>query len=274
MDILILLKAVVLGFLEGATEFLPVSSTGHLIIAADLLSFTGEKAKTFEIFIQLGAIFAIMWHYRQKIVKVVSGLGHDALAQRFAVNLAIAFLPAAFLGLLFHKTIKTYLFNPWTVASALIVGGFVILWIESRNHKGRIGSVDDMRWQDALKVGIAQSFALFPGVSRAGATIMGGLLSGLSRPAATEFSFFLAIPTMLTATSYDLYKNRHLFDSHDALLLLTGFVCAFISATIVVKAFLAFVGRHSFRPFAYYRIVFGTIVLLLGYTQVVRFTSE
>lgn len=274
MDVFLFFKAVFLGILEGATEFLPVSSTGHLIIAASFLEFTGEKAKTFEIFIQLGAILAIVWHYRQRVVKVVTGLGHDAAAQRFVLNLLIAFLPAASLGFLLHKTIKAYLFNPMTVASALIVGGFIILWIESGSRKARIETVDDMTWKDALKVGIAQSAALMPGVSRAGATIMGGLLTGLSRSAATEFSFFLAIPTMLAATSYDLYKSRDLLNIDDLLLLATGFMFAFVSALVVVKLFLAFVGRHSFKPFAYYRIVFGTLVLVLGMGGFVAFPVE
>lgn len=272
MDTILYLKALILGILEGATEFLPVSSTGHLIIAGDLLNFTGEKSKTFEIFIQLGAILAIIWFYRQRVLTVAKGLGRDPSANRFVFNLAVAFLPAAVLGLALHKVIKAYLFNPFTVASALVIGGFIILWVERRNHKPVIDTVDQMRWQDALKVGFFQSCALFPGVSRAGATIMGGMLSGLSRPAATEFSFFLAIPTMLAATSYDLYKNRELFDAGDFGMLAVGFVAAFISASFVVKIFLSYVGRHSFVPFAYYRIVFGALVLILGYSGVVAFT--
>ncbi len=273
MDILLYLKAALLGLLEGATEFLPISSTGHLIIAADLLDFTGERAKTFTIFIQLGAILAIVWHYRAKVTSVARGVGHDRAARRFVANLFIAFLPAAVLGLLLHSTIKAYLFNPVLVAAALVLGGFVILWIESRQRTPRIEHVDDMRWQDALKVGVAQSFALFPGVSRAGATIMGGLLSGLSRQAATEFSFFLAVPTMFAATLYDLYKSRDLIHTEEAALLLTGLVCAFFSALVVVKAFLAFIARHDFRFFAWYRIVFGGVVLVLGLTGVVHFNS-
>ncbi|MBI3773111.1 MAG: undecaprenyl-diphosphate phosphatase [Gammaproteobacteria bacterium] len=272
MDMILYFKALLLGLLEGATEFLPVSSTGHLIIAGDLLGFTGEKSKTFEIFIQLGAILAIIWHYRQRVMSTVAGIGRDPGANRFVINLGIAFMPAAVLGLLFHKTIKAYLFNPYTVAAALVVGGFIILWVERRKHVTKIEAVDQMSWQDALKVGLFQSFALFPGVSRAGATIMGGLLSGLSRSAATEFSFFLAIPTMLTATSYDLYKSRDLFDINDFGLLALGFIAAFISALFVVKRFLSYVGRHSFAPFAYYRIVFGILVLLLGYSGWVVFS--
>lgn len=274
MDVLLFFKAVILGVLEGATEFLPISSTGHLIIVGTLLDFTGEKAKTFDIFIQLGAILAIMWHYRARVMRVATGVTHDPASRRFLLNLMIAFLPAAVLGLIFHSTIKATLFNPMSVAAALIIGGFVILWIEGRHHRPRIETVDEMGWRDALKVGLFQSMALFPGVSRAGATIMGGMLSGLSRSAATEFSFFLAIPTMLAATSYDLYKSRELFSADDVLLLATGFLSAFVSALIVVKLFLAFVARHSFRPFAYYRIIFGTLVLGLGYTGVVEFVVD
>ena len=270
---LIYLKAALLGLLEGATEFLPVSSTGHLIIAADLMNFTGEEAKTFEIFIQLGAILAIVWHYRARVATVARGVGHDPAAQRFVINLLIAFLPAAVLGLLLHNVIKAHLFNPISVASALVLGGIVILWIESRHRAPQVEHVDDMRWHHALKIGLAQSFALFPGVSRAGATIMGGLLTGLSRTAATEFSFFLAIPTMFAATLYDLYKNRDLIQAEEAALLAVGFVCAFLSALLVVKVFLAFVSRHSFVPFAWYRIIFGGVVLLLGLTGLVQFNQ-
>lgn len=273
MDWILIAKAAVLGLLEGATEFLPVSSTGHLIIAGELLNFTGEEAKTFKIFIQLGAILAILVYYRQRVREVVVGARHDPQAQRFLRNLAVAFLPAALLGVLFHKFIKTYLFNPMTVAGALIVGGFVILWLESRQRPVKVESVDDMKWQDAFKVGFAQCAALFPGMSRAGATIMGGLYFGLSRKAATEFSFFLAIPTMVAATTYDLYKNYGIFSSEQWVLLLVGFVCAFTSAFVVVKTFLEYVARHSFRPFAYYRIVFGTVVLLMGSTGMINFSS-
>lgn len=262
MDTLLLLKALLLGFLEGATEFLPISSTGHLIIAADLLHFTGERAKTFEIVIQLGAVLAIVFHYRHKVIQVAGGLGSDPVARRFVTNLAIAFLPAAAIGLLLHKYIKEYLFSPLTVAAALVIGGFVILLIEHLKPCARVAHVDDMSWRDALKVGLAQSFALFPGVSRSGATIMGGLVSGLSRPAATEFSFFLSIPTMFAATGYDLLKNLHLLKSEDLLLFASGFGAAFLAGLIAVKALLTFVSRHDFRVFAYYRIIFGTIVLL------------
>lgn len=274
MDWILIGKAALLGLLEGATEFLPVSSTGHLIIAGDLLNFKGEESKTFKIFIQLGAILAILVYYRERVRNVVVGARHDPQSQRFLRNLAIAFLPAAVFGLLFHKFIKTYLFNSITVASALILGGIVILWLESRPRTVRIHTVDDLRWQDALKIGLAQSAALFPGVSRAGATIMGGLFFGLSRKAATEFSFFLAIPTMIVATIYDLYKSHTLFSADQWVLLAVGFICAFVSAFVVVKTFLDYVSRHDFRLFAYYRIVFGTIVLIVGATGIVDFSAS
>ncbi|MEW5790563.1 MAG: undecaprenyl-diphosphate phosphatase [Pseudomonadota bacterium] len=261
MDTLLWLKALILGILEGATEFLPISSTGHLIIAADLLHYTGEQAKVFEIVIQLGAIVAVVYNYRAKVGNVVGGLGSDPVAQRFAVNLLIAFLPASMLGVALHGFIKSHLFNPFTVAAALMAGGFVILAIEHFKPAPRIHSVDEMRWPDALKVGLAQSFALFPGVSRAGSTIMGGLVVGLSRPAATEFSFFLAIPTMFAATTYDLYKNLDILHTEDFVLFAIGFAAAFVSALIVVRSLLAYVGRHDFKIFAYYRIVFGLVVL-------------
>jgi undecaprenyl-diphosphatase len=262
MDIPVSLKALLLGVLEGATEFLPISSTGHLIIANDLLDFTGEQAKTFDIFIQLGAICAIIWHYRRKITQLILSLPSDPTTWRFALNLLVGFLPAAVLGLILHKTIKTYLFNPITVASALVLGGLVILWIERRQRRPRVLQLDEIGWRDALAVGLAQSFALFPGVSRAGATIMGGLLTGFSRPAATEFSFFLAIPTMFAATLYDLYKNFGILRPDDLQILGTGFAAAFLSAWIVVRVLLGFVARHDFKPFAWYRVVLGSAVLV------------
>lgn len=261
MDALLLLKALILGLIEGATEFLPISSTGHLIIAADLMHYTGDQAKVFEIVIQLGAILAILFFYRQRVHKVVSGLGSDPASQRFVLNLFIAFLPAAVLGLLFASFIKRHLFSPITVAIALIVGGFLILLIERFKPSPRIESVDQMTWKDALKIGFAQSFALFPGVSRAGSTIMGGLIFGLSRSAATEFSFFLAIPTMLAATLYDLLKNLHILHRHDFIVFGVGFLAAFFAALLMVRGLLAFVSRHDFKPFAYYRIIFGAFVL-------------
>lgn len=261
MDWLLLLHALLLGIVEGLTEFLPVSSTGHLIIVADFFNFTGERAKTFEIFIQLGSILGVMWFYRRRLTSLIARIDSGP-TQQLLRNIAIAFLPAAILGLLLHRYIKEYLFNPTTVAVALVVGGIVILVIERLPLRARIRQMDEMSASDAFKVGCAQMLALCPGVSRSGATIMGGLVFGLSRTAATEFSFFLAMPTMLAATVYDLYKNIDLLSREDILLFAVGFVAAFITALIVVKMFLAYVVRHNFTPFAYYRIVLGTLVLI------------
>lgn len=260
MDLLELLKALVLGVVEGLTEFLPISSTGHLIIVGHLLNFTGERAKTFEIFIQLGSILGVMWFYRSKLFGLATGLSRPP-TQRFLLNLFIAFLPAAVIGLLLHATIREHLFNPVSVALALIAGGIAILIIERLPRRDRINDMAALTPLDAFKVGIAQTFALFPGVSRAGATIMGGLLSGFSRTVATEFSFFLAMPTMLAATLYDLYKSRGFLSADDTLLFGVGFVSAFVTALVVVKLFLVYVARHDFTAFAYYRIGFGLLVL-------------
>ena len=259
------LVALILGIVEGLTEFLPVSSTGHLIVAGSLLGYTGERAKVFEIVIQAGAILAVCWEFRARLVHAVAGLGSDPRAQRFVLNLFVAFIPAAVLGLLFAKVIKRYLFAPLPVALAFIVGAFVILWAEHRNKTKpstvRIDDVDDMRWTDALKVGIAQAFALIPGTSRSGATIIGGMLFGLSRPAATQFSFFLAIPTLLAACAYDFLKNRALFSTSDLEGLAIGFVAAFVAAFLCVRWLLRYVSRHDFIPFAWYRIAFGLLIL-------------
>jgi undecaprenyl-diphosphatase len=263
MELIKMFQALVQGAVEGLTEFLPVSSTGHLIIVGDAIGFTGEKAATFEIFIQLGAILAVAWFYHAKIWRVVSGIRKPS-EQRFVLNLFVAFLPAAVIGLLTHKYIKAYLFNPLTVAGALIVGGILMFIIERwHEHRGAsVHTVEEMDTMTAFKVGVAQTFALFPGVSRAGATIMGGLLTGMSRTASTEFSFFLAIPTMFAATLYELWKGRAALHSDDVLIFGIGFVVAFIVALIVVKSFLVYVGRHRFRPFAWYRIGFGLLTLV------------
>ncbi|MDB5824746.1 MAG: pyrophosphate phosphatase [Herminiimonas sp.] len=269
MDYVVFIKAIVMGIVEGLTEFLPISSTGHLILAGSLLDFTGEKVKIFEIVIQAGAIFAVMWEYRARIAAVVGGLASDRKAQRFAINLVIAFLPAAVLGLLFSKKIKATLFAPVPVALAFIIGGIVILWVEKRHRRvtrSRIESVDDMTAMDALKVGLAQAFALIPGTSRSGATIMGGMLFGLSRKAATEFSFFLAIPTLLAATVYSLYKDRALLSAADVPLFTVGTVAAFISAFFCVRWLLRYISTHTFSVFAWYRIVFGFVVIASAYS--------
>ncbi len=262
MDIILLLDAIILGLVEAASEFLPISSTGHLIIVGDFLKFTGVRAETFEIFIQLGAILAVVWIYRHRLLHVVRSLSTDTASSRLAVNLAVAFLPAALLGFFLHKYITHYLFNPVTVAAALVAGGIAILLIEHYAGAPRVQTVDGMDWRAALKVGLAQCLSLFPGVSRAGATIMGGMVVGLSRFAATEFSFFLAIPTMFAATFFSLYKARHDLVASDIPLFAVGFVAAFLGGLAVVRFLLAYVGRHSFIPFAYYRIVFGGLLLL------------
>ncbi len=263
MDLMLLLKAFILGIVEGATEFLPVSSTGHLIIVGDLLSFNDERGKVFEIVIQLGAILAVCWEYRAKIGHVVASVATEQASRRLVMNLALAFMPAAVLGLTFHQQIKQTLFNPITVAWALIVGGFVILLIERFAPPQDTATVDDMDWKHALKIGFAQATALIPGVSRAGATILGGMVFGLSRKAATEFSFFLAIPIMFAATAFDVYQGREMLRLADLDVFLVGFVTAFVSALVVVKGLLRYVAHHDFRVFAWYRIVFG--VLVLGY---------
>ena len=268
MDFLLLLKALILGLVEGATEFLPISSTGHLIIVGDLLNFNDDKGKVFEIVIQLGAILAVCWEYRAKIATTISSMLSDSTAQRFIVNLIIAFLPAAILGFLFIKTIKAYLFNPVSVAIALIVGAFVIFWVERMERRPRIREVDDMTARDALMVGIAQAVSLIPGTSRAGATIIGGMLAGLSRKTATEFSFFLAIPTMFAATFYDVFKHRDLLHATDLPMFAVGFVVSFVAALMAVRALLRFVASHNFNGFAWYRLIFGTIVLLYFWGRV------
>jgi undecaprenyl-diphosphatase len=273
MDTLLLLKAAILGGVEGLTEFLPISSTGHLILAGDLLDFNDEKGKVFEIVIQFAAILAVCWEYRAKILAVVSGLSREQAAQRFAVNLFVAFLPAAVLGLLFAKAIKAHLFAPVPVALAFIVGGLFILWAEKRDHKITVETVDDMGWKDALKVGCAQTLALIPGMSRSGSTIIGGLFFGLSRKAATEFSFFLAIPTLFGATVYEVVKYRDLFHSEDLGMFAVGGIFSFTSAFLCVRWLLRYISKHDFTAFAWYRIVFGLVVLGTAYSGMVNWSA-
>jgi undecaprenyl-diphosphatase len=264
-----LLNALILGVVEGLTEFLPISSTGHLILAGDLLGFNDERSKVFDIVIQTGAMFAIVWEYRVRFTKVLSGLRNDPSAQRFVINLLVAFMPAAILGLTFSKMIKHYLFKPVPVALAFVVGGIVILWVERRPRRVIIESVDDVRWRDALKVGFAQAFALIPGTSRSGATIIGGMLFGLSRRAATEFSFFLAVPTLVAAGAYDLLKHRALFSFDDLGMFGVGAASAFVSAFLCVRWLLRYIATHDFTLFAWYRIVFGCAVLATAYGGIV-----
>ncbi len=255
-----ILKAAMLGIVEGVTEFLPVSSTGHLILAGDILGFTNDTAKTFEVFIQLGAILAVVWMYREKVSSTIKGIGTEK-TNRFLINLLTAFLPAVFFGLIAHSFIKHHLFNPVTVAIALIVGGIAIVIIERIVKKPAVTDIDDVSFKQALGIGLAQTLSLFPGVSRAGATIMGAMCFGLERKTATEFSFFLAIPTMFAATSYDLLKNIGYLSANDLPIFAVGFLVSFFSALLVIKAFLGFVTRHTFNAFAIYRIIFGAIVL-------------
>ena len=263
MDMILVLKALILGFIEGLTEFLPISSTGHLIVFGSLLDFH-STGKVFEIAIQLGAVLAVVFEYRSRFTNVILNFGRDREVNRFVVNLAIAFIPAAVMGLLFSKMIKTYLFNPVSVAMALVIGGFLILWIEKRTQSrpAKVLTVESMRPRDALMVGLAQVLALIPGTSRSGSTIMGGMLWGLERKVATEFSFFLAVPMMIAATFYDIIKHRDLFTMADAGLIGVGFVAAFVAGLVTVRALLRFVSRKNYIPFAYYRIIFGGIILL------------
>jgi undecaprenyl-diphosphatase len=273
MDLVLYLKIVVLGVVEGLTEFLPISSTGHLIIAGQLLGFGGEKAKVFDIVIQSGAMLAVVWEYRARFGRVLAGLTSDPAARRFAANLVIAFMPAALLGLAFASAIKQYLFHAVPVALAFIVGGLIILWVERRPRPATVQEVDEMTWKDALKVGFAQSLALIPGTSRSGATIIGGMLFGLSRRAATEFSFFLAVPTLIAAGAYDLYKHRALLDAADLGPFGVGFVVSFVSAFLCVRWLLRYIATHDFSAFAWYRIVFGIIVLATAHAGLVNWTA-
>lgn len=273
MDLWIAFQALILGVVEGLTEFLPISSTGHQIIVADIIGFGGDRALAFNIIIQLGAILAVVWEYRRKILDVVIGLPRERQAQRFTANLLVAFFPAVVLGVAFADLIHEYLFNPITVATALVIGGVVMLWAEKRAHKVQAETVDDMTWPLALKVGLAQCLALIPGTSRSGSTIIGGLLFGLSRKAATEFSFFLAMPTMVGAAVYSGYKYRDLFQPADLPVFAIGFVTSFIFAMLAVRALLKFIGNHSYAAFAWYRIVFGLIILATWQLNVIDWST-
>ncbi len=273
MDLLIALKAVILGVVEGLTEFLPISSTGHQIIVADLLNFGGERAMAFNIIIQLGAILAVMWEYRGKIIQTVLDVPRQRQAQRFTANLLIAFMPAVVIGVAFADLIHEYLFNPITVAAALVVGGVIMLWAERRKHEVTVQEVDDMSWKEALKIGFAQCLAMIPGTSRSASTIIGGLLFGLSRRAATEFSFFLAMPTMVGAAVYSGYKYRDLFQPGDLPVFAIGFVVSFIFAMIAVRALLKFIANHSYALFAWYRIGFGLLILATWQFHLIDWSS-
>jgi len=280
MDLFLLLKAVILGVVEGLTEFLPISSTGHLILVGDLLNFNDERGKAFEVIIQFGAILAVCWEFREKLLKIALSFSSNANSRRFVLNLLIASIPAMGLAFLFGKYIKEVLFAPIPVASAFIVGGLVIFWAERRQEraslaKSHIHSVDDLSPLDALKVGLAQCAALIPGTSRSGATIIGGMLFGLPRTVATEFSFFLAIPVIGGATAYELlklWKNPVAISGEFGLAIAIGFISAFISAFICVRWLIHYVAHHNFIPFAWYRIAFGLIVLITAYSGLIAWS--
>ena len=274
MDALLILKSLILGVVEGLTEFLPISSTGHLIVVGDLLNFNDERGKIFEIVIQFGAILAVCWLFRSRLWQTISSLKRSTSAQRFACNIIVASLPAIVMALLFGSLIKRVLFNPLSVAIALIVGGLAILWIERRyisnTVEHRVSDIDQISMMDAFKIGCLQCLALLPGTSRSGATIMGGILCGLSRQVATEFSFFLAIPVLFGATIYELFKARHMLQMADIYLIAIGFLAAFVSALVCVRWLLRFIVSHNFCGFAWYRIGFGLFILLTAGTGVVQ----
>jgi len=276
MDIVLLLKAAVMGVVEGLTEFLPISSTGHLILTAALLDMPGEKIKLFEVVIQTGAIMAIISLYAAKLWETLVGLPTQTQAQRFALNILVGFLPAAMAGVLFIDFIKSVLFSPVVVAMGFIAGGLVILWAEHLQTRGvqpRVDDVDSVRWQDALKVGLIQCTALVPGVSRSGATIIGAMLLGFNRKAATEFSFFLAIPMLFGAATYDIFRNRDLLSTADIPFFAAGLLMSWLSAWVCVRWLLRFVAHHTFVPFAWYRIAFGGLILVTAYTGWVDWTA-
>lgn len=277
MDIALWVKAAIMGVVEGLTEFLPVSSTGHLILTGSLIGFTGDIVKVFEIAIQTGAIVAVMWQYRERLTRTVTGIGHDRQAQRFALNLLIAFLPTVLVGVTLYKAIKEHLFHPVPVAIAFIVGGLLILVVERRQKRlygerdlsgsrvARVETVDDITALDALKVGLLQCLGMIPGTSRSGATIIGSMVLGFSRKAATEFSFFLGIPTLISAGAFSIWKQRALLSVDDLPVFLIGTVFAFLSALVCIRWLIRYVSTHDFTVFAWYRIVFGLVVLLTAW---------
>jgi undecaprenyl-diphosphatase len=282
---MLLVKAAIMGIVEGLTEFLPISSTGHLILAASLLDFTGDKVKVFEIAIQTGAMLSVVWEYRGRLGRTVAGIGSDPVAQRFALNLLVAFVPAVVLGLSLGQLIKSHLFHPVPVAMAFVVGGLVILWVERRHHRAygerdlegkrhaRVETVDDMTVLDALKVGLVQCLALVPGTSRSGATIIGAMVFGFSRQCATEFSFYLGIPTLMGAGAYSVWKERDALHAADLPIFAVGLVLSFLSAWLCIRWLIRFVSTHDFKAFAWYRIAFGAVVLLTAYTGTVQWKS-
>jgi undecaprenyl-diphosphatase len=264
------LEAIILGLVEGITEFLPISSTGHLILTRDLLGLEGEAVDRHIIIIQGAAILAVCWEFRRKLLHTAFTLHSEATSRRFVINLLVAFLPLAILGLLFGHQLKEWLFKPIPVAIALVIGGVIILWAERRQHVERVTNVDDLTWLDALKLGLFQALALIPGTSRSGATIIGGLLTGFSRRVAAEFPFFVAIPVLLAATAKDLWEARDMLHATDPTPLIISCVASFISALLVTKLLLRFISQHSFASFAWYRIVFGAVILVTAVTGLVQ----
>lgn len=285
MDWILLVKAAIMGVVEGLTEFLPISSTGHLILAASLLNFTGETAKVFDVAIQSGAMLSVIWEYRARLGRTVAGLGHDPVARRFALNVLVAFAPAVVLGLAFGSAIKAHLFAPVPVALAFVVGGLVILWVERRHKRlygamdmegrrqARVETVDEMTALDALKVGLLQCLALVPGTSRSGATIIGAVVLGFSRKAATEFSFYLGIPTLMGAGAYSIYKHRDLLRWEDLPVFAVGTVVSFVAALLCIRWLIRYISSHDFVPFAWYRIVFGAVVLATAWSGLVSWAA-
>jgi undecaprenyl-diphosphatase len=277
LDLITLAKAAILGIVEGLTEFLPISSTGHLIVTSSLLKFHGEQVATFEIAIQTGAMFAVIWEYRRRLMAAVAGIASEAVAQRFVINVAVAFMPAVVFGLLLGKVIKEHLFHPVPVAAAFVVGGVIILWAEARHKRlygerdllgqrhARVETVDDMTPFDALKVGLMQCIALIPGTSRSGATIIGAMILGLSRRAATEFSFYLAIPTLIGAGAYSVWKQREVFVAADMPVFAVGLIFAFVSALLCIRWLIRYISTHDFTAFGWYRIAFGGVILVTAW---------
>lgn len=273
MDFLLIFKAIIMGIVEGITELLPISSTGHLILAGELMNFLEHDKRTvFEIFIQMGAMLAIVWEYRSKFINSLLGASRPGVERNLFINVAIAFLPAAIVGYIFSDYIQSVLFSPYVVAAGFIVGGFIILWVERRPYAPVVEEVDNLRYTDALKVGLCQCLALIPGTSRSGATIIGGIYFGLSRKASTEFSFFLAIPMISAASLYSLWGARDKLDAGDLGIMGVGFIASFISAFLLMRALLKFISNHTYVAFAWYRIAFGLLVLITAYTGAINWS--
>lgn len=270
MDFLLVIKAIVMGIVEGITELLPISSTGHLILASELMDFLAdEKRVVFEIFIQMGAMMAVVWEYRTKLINSLLGAAKPGVERNLFINVAIAFFPTAIIGYLFSDYIMGVLFNPYVVAAGFAVGGLIIIWVEKRPYAPKVVEMDNLSYMDAFKVGLCQCAALIPGTSRSGATIIGGIYFGLSRKASTEFSFFLAIPMIGISSIYSLWKVRNDLDVSEFGILAVGFVTAFITTFLIMKALLKFISNHTYIAFAWYRIAFAGLILATAYTGVI-----